>query len=130
MRLRAVDRKSVARSLYFLQKTLAEMIEAGVRPPDVDGRQHEPEHDESDADQKSPGDDRSVPQRKSEQSRPERDGEDVAEVGSSHADRHAGAEACALVRELPERRKILDLLRVHWCSSSLLRPLGGDSGCY
>ena len=41
-RLRAVDRKSVARSLYFLQKTLAEMIEAGVRPPDVDGRQHEP----------------------------------------------------------------------------------------
>src|SRR6266481_8471981 len=96
MRLRAVDRKSGARSLYFLQKTLAEMIEAGVRPPDVDGGQHEPECDESDTDQKSPRDDRSVPQRKSEQSWPERDCENVAEVGSRHADRHAGPEACAL----------------------------------
>src|SRR5262249_51411917 len=60
---------------------------------------------------------------KSEQPGTERDGEDVGEIGSSHADRHEGAEARALACELLERRMILDPLRVHCCSSLLLEPL-------
>src|SRR5438445_6040513 len=111
--MRTEPRMSDARSSDILQKARTQVIKAGVGTTDVDGREQEPERDQTETDEHAPGHDSATPQRIAEDLRHECDCQDVGEVSGSHRDRHAHAEARALSRELLEYRMTLDTLQVH-----------------